>query len=389
MVGKRSPAVAVILATLAAGSAQAATPELSISQRLEDRREVAAGTRAQVLGFEDGRFYANGWHITGEMGGIVTPPLKLLDSLYFAVNDQWVGPATRVHERLGLRALRPAGHRRRRPPANRLRPRRPARRAARARADEPEEEPQARERDGRRPFGAHDAVSVGLLRHDPERQRERPRQRLLRRRHAGVPRHRAVHGRDDRPLLHGDRRLQPHAGRTATPGPATTARSVPAAAAPPIRRRRRCRSSATTARSATARAAGCTTTSTSRATVRRRSGSPSPAPTTPSPKPAASSRRWSPGRSRRSPQTGQARGARKLVEARAAGQRAAGAVDRLGQAEPRRPHAGGDDLESAGPTRANCGSPRDSCRASSGSAPASPTTRGCSRSTASTPRTRT
>jgi hypothetical protein len=94
VVGKRSSAVAVILATLAAGSAQAATPELSISQRLEDRREVAAGTRAQVLGFEDGRFYANGWHITGEMGGIVTPPLKLLDSLYFAVNDEWVGPAT-------------------------------------------------------------------------------------------------------------------------------------------------------------------------------------------------------------------------------------------------------------------------------------------------------
>ena len=70
------------------------------TQRLEDRREVAAGTRAQVLGFQDGRFYANGWHITGEMGGIVTPPLKLLDSVSFRVNGTWVGPATRVHERL-------------------------------------------------------------------------------------------------------------------------------------------------------------------------------------------------------------------------------------------------------------------------------------------------
>jgi len=47
-----------------------------------------------VLGFQDGRFYANGWHITGEMGGIVTPPLKLLDSVYFRVNDTWVAPAT-------------------------------------------------------------------------------------------------------------------------------------------------------------------------------------------------------------------------------------------------------------------------------------------------------
>ena len=94
MRAKRSLAVGVALAALAAGSAQAATPELPISQRLEDRREVAAGTRAQVLGFEDGRFYANGWHITGEMGGIISPPLKLLDSVYFGVNRAWVGQAT-------------------------------------------------------------------------------------------------------------------------------------------------------------------------------------------------------------------------------------------------------------------------------------------------------
>src|SRR3954452_25443247 len=80
------------MVVLAAPAAQAAT-ELSTSDRLQDRREVAAGTRAQVLGFADGRFYANGWHITGEMGGVVTPPLKLLDSLYFAVDGAWVAPA--------------------------------------------------------------------------------------------------------------------------------------------------------------------------------------------------------------------------------------------------------------------------------------------------------
>ena len=77
------------------GPAQAAESELSAAQRLQDRREVAAGTRAQVLGFEDGRFYANGWHTTGEMGGIFTPPLKLVDSLYLGVNKQWVGQAAR------------------------------------------------------------------------------------------------------------------------------------------------------------------------------------------------------------------------------------------------------------------------------------------------------
>ena len=81
------------LAALAAAPAMAAG-ELSVGQRLDDRREVAAGTRAQVLGFEDGRFYAQGWHITGEMGGIVTPPLKLLDSVSFGVDGQWIGKAT-------------------------------------------------------------------------------------------------------------------------------------------------------------------------------------------------------------------------------------------------------------------------------------------------------
>jgi hypothetical protein len=82
------------LAALVATPAMAAG-ELSVDQRLDDRREVAAGTRAQVLGFEDGRFYAQGWHITGEMGGIVTPPLKLLDSVSFGIDGQWIGKATR------------------------------------------------------------------------------------------------------------------------------------------------------------------------------------------------------------------------------------------------------------------------------------------------------
>jgi hypothetical protein len=78
-------------AQLAAGAA----PELSTTTRLQDRREVAAGTRAYAIGFEDGRFYANGWHITGEMGGVWTPPLKLVDGVWFGLDNQWVGPATK------------------------------------------------------------------------------------------------------------------------------------------------------------------------------------------------------------------------------------------------------------------------------------------------------
>ena len=73
----------------------ASAPELSTTSRLQDRREVAAGTRAYSIGFEDGRFYANGWHITGEMGGVWTPPLKLLDGVWFGLDGQWVGPATK------------------------------------------------------------------------------------------------------------------------------------------------------------------------------------------------------------------------------------------------------------------------------------------------------
>ena len=48
-----------------------------------------------AIGFQDGRFYANGWHITGEMGGIWSPPLKLADGIWFGIDDEWVKPATR------------------------------------------------------------------------------------------------------------------------------------------------------------------------------------------------------------------------------------------------------------------------------------------------------
>jgi hypothetical protein len=85
--------VGVLLATCA--TARAASPELSTSNRLQDRRAVTAGQRSYAVGFEDGRFYAHGWHITGEMGGVWAPPLKLVDGVWFGIDHQWVGPATR------------------------------------------------------------------------------------------------------------------------------------------------------------------------------------------------------------------------------------------------------------------------------------------------------
>jgi hypothetical protein len=73
----------------------ASSPEVSVTSGLADRREVAAGTRAYSIGFEDGRFYGNGWHITGEMGGVWTPPLKLVDGVWFGLDGNWIGPATK------------------------------------------------------------------------------------------------------------------------------------------------------------------------------------------------------------------------------------------------------------------------------------------------------
>ena len=37
----------------------------------------------------------DGWHSTGEMGGVITPPLKLLDGVWFGIDGQWVGQATK------------------------------------------------------------------------------------------------------------------------------------------------------------------------------------------------------------------------------------------------------------------------------------------------------
>ncbi len=91
----RAVTVAFATAALSSATAYAATPELSTTSRLQDRREVAAGQRSYSEGFQDGRFYANGWHITGEMGGVWAPPLKLVDGVWFGIGKAWIGRATK------------------------------------------------------------------------------------------------------------------------------------------------------------------------------------------------------------------------------------------------------------------------------------------------------
>jgi hypothetical protein len=78
----------------AAGSIHTGLPstaELSEKTRLPDRRAVVAGDRFYEVGSEDGRYPAEGFHTAGEMGGFFTPPVKLLDGMWFAVNGSWLG----------------------------------------------------------------------------------------------------------------------------------------------------------------------------------------------------------------------------------------------------------------------------------------------------------
>src|SRR5947209_11075761 len=70
------------------------SPTLSVSSNLTNRRYVASGDRAYDLGSEDGRYPAMGFHTRGEMGGIWSPPIKLLDGIWFGINGKWIGPAT-------------------------------------------------------------------------------------------------------------------------------------------------------------------------------------------------------------------------------------------------------------------------------------------------------
>ncbi len=72
------------------------SPELSEARRLADRRVVVTGDRAWVLGTADGRYPAAGFHTRGEMGGFWLPNLKLLDGMWFGIDDAWIGAGTKT-----------------------------------------------------------------------------------------------------------------------------------------------------------------------------------------------------------------------------------------------------------------------------------------------------
>jgi hypothetical protein len=67
------------------------SPELTERTRLPDRRSVVLGDRFYAVSTEDGLYPATGWHTLGEMGGFWTPPLKLLDGVWFGLDGSWLG----------------------------------------------------------------------------------------------------------------------------------------------------------------------------------------------------------------------------------------------------------------------------------------------------------
>ncbi len=95
------PLVVTLVVPLAAPAAGAAapsrargvspsSPELATGTRLADRRSLVVGDRFYQMGAEDGSYPATGFHTRGEMGGFWTPPVKLLDGLWFKVGDTWL-----------------------------------------------------------------------------------------------------------------------------------------------------------------------------------------------------------------------------------------------------------------------------------------------------------
>src|SRR3954469_18876418 len=89
-------ATVVVLAALAllSPSVAKAAHELSTSDQLDARRFVTAGPRAYDVGTEAGRYPAMGFHTRGGRGGVWSPPLKLLDGIWFGVDGAFPAATT-------------------------------------------------------------------------------------------------------------------------------------------------------------------------------------------------------------------------------------------------------------------------------------------------------
>jgi hypothetical protein len=85
-------AAGTVIGLVGVGPPAAAAPAgtLSESGQLGNRRFVVTGDRFYQVGAEDATYPGTGWHIRGEMGGFWTPPIKLLDGVWFAADGTWL-----------------------------------------------------------------------------------------------------------------------------------------------------------------------------------------------------------------------------------------------------------------------------------------------------------
>ncbi|MDQ4085876.1 MAG: glycogen debranching protein, partial [Actinomycetota bacterium] len=90
-IGDGAPGSAAVAAASPEPGALPRSPELAETTRLADRRAVVVGERVYSTWAEDGTYPAAGFHTRGEMGGIWSPPVKLLDGMWFAVDGAWLG----------------------------------------------------------------------------------------------------------------------------------------------------------------------------------------------------------------------------------------------------------------------------------------------------------
>ena len=209
---RRFIALGVAAVLLAIAPAASASPELSTSDQLNTRRYVSAGDRAYVMGFQDGRFYAQGWHVTGEMGGVWSQPLKLVDGVWFGIGDDWLAPATRFTSGWGYTRMEF-------PDTDGLEVSRTdfAPDGVRAvlfglKLRNPTNTREDRRREGRRALRGHVALPVGV--DDARRRRLQPAgHRHLQPPRARLPRHRHSAPQRGAARLGRGRRLDPGAGR--------------------------------------------------------------------------------------------------------------------------------------------------------------------------------
>jgi glycogen debranching enzyme len=85
--------LALLTSSVAAAPPEPDGPTRSTTEDLEQKRYVAAGNRAYVVGTANGWFPPMGWHIRGEMGGVWAHPIKLLDGYWFSVDGEWLPQA--------------------------------------------------------------------------------------------------------------------------------------------------------------------------------------------------------------------------------------------------------------------------------------------------------